>query len=248
MKNIEKYRLNYNKTAKTYAKNRIVSPTTVEMIFRHLKGIKFNYILDVGCGNGDYTNMIYEAEKTQVCGVDPSYEMIKIAEKRYPMLEFKMGKADEIPYTENYFDLVLLIHVLHHIDELYQAFKEINRVLSNKGWIVIVTYSYPQIIRRMLNHYWPSTTQIDLCRYPKIDEIIDTLRRNKINSILIEEISHTPRDVDIIRFRNRLISSLNFISDNDFNVGLKKLERDIEKSNVSGFKVKTIIWGNNNPN
>ena len=41
-----------------------------------------------------------------------------------------------LPFKENYFDLILCNHVLEHIEDDYKALNELYRVIKNKGTLI----------------------------------------------------------------------------------------------------------------
>lgn len=52
---------------------------------------------------------------------------------------FKVKKADitNIPFEENYFDVIICSHVLEHIPDDALAMSELHRVLKNGGWAIL---------------------------------------------------------------------------------------------------------------
>jgi len=83
-------------------------------------GISFNSLLDVGCGSG----ISLEGWDCSKKGIDPSEELIKKAlEKGF---DVQVGKAEELPFADNSFDLVICLTAAHHFGE--KGLAEIKRV------------------------------------------------------------------------------------------------------------------------
>lgn len=66
--------------------------------------------LDIGCGDGIFAFEVAE-EFNKIEGLDSSSELIKIAEQKKLALQinnvdFINGNADDIPYDDNYFDII----------------------------------------------------------------------------------------------------------------------------------------------
>ena len=89
-------------------------------------------VLDVACGPGIVSEKIYARGATPV-GVDFSAEMIKLAGKEFPHLEFTEGDAQELPFADASFDRVVMNFGLLHLPRPLDAMKEANRVLREKG-------------------------------------------------------------------------------------------------------------------
>ena len=101
-------------------------------------------VLDVGCGKGF---LLYEMklilDGLDARGLDISeYALEHAKEEIKPFLT--LGKAQELPYDDDSFDLVISITTLHnlHINDLEKAVKEIERVKKPGGGSYIVVESY----------------------------------------------------------------------------------------------------------
>ena len=101
-------------------------------------------VLDVGCGKGF---LLYEMKQIldglDARGLDISeYALRHAKEEIKPCLT--LGKAQELPYDDDSFDLVVSITTLHnlHIHDLEKAVQEIERVKKPGGGSYIVVESY----------------------------------------------------------------------------------------------------------
>ena len=99
-------------------------------------------ILEIGCGNGELTVWLAKLG-AEVFGVDISDESIKIAELRSTQNQtsgqthFYAQPAEQLPFENNYFDLVFINVTLHHLD-IELALQEFLRVLKVGGRLVAV--------------------------------------------------------------------------------------------------------------
>ncbi|PIU75805.1 hypothetical protein COS75_02385 [Candidatus Pacearchaeota archaeon CG06_land_8_20_14_3_00_35_12] len=75
----------------------------------------------------------------KVKGIDISEEMIKIARQENPEIEFKIGSADNLPYKNKEFDVVLSALAVEYFPNWDKLFKEVNRVLKDNGLFVFST-------------------------------------------------------------------------------------------------------------
>lgn len=96
-------------------------------------------ILDVGAGYGFLEEVIEKKQsKISLYGIDISPKGIQVLSKRFRG-EFKTGVVHKIPYPDNYFDVVFALELLEHISpsQVFSAYKEVRRVLKDKGTLII---------------------------------------------------------------------------------------------------------------
>ena len=97
-------------------------------------------ILDVGCGYGRIISELHENGYKNLTGIDFSGKMIERAKKLCPYASFSVKTGDEIDFTDNSFDCVLLFAVLTCIiadEEQIKLMEEIQRVLKSGGIVYI---------------------------------------------------------------------------------------------------------------
>ncbi len=86
-------------------------------------------VLDVGCGPGYVAAAA--AERGAISrGLDFSREMVAIAQKMFPRIEFCEGDAQNLPFTDVTFDRVLANFALLHVSDPERACAEAFRVLK----------------------------------------------------------------------------------------------------------------------
>lgn len=93
--------------------------------------------LDVGCGPGAALEHA-AATGSEVAGIDPSPSMVSRAAKRVPTAHVQVGSAEEIPFPNDYFSVVINISSFHHWTDREAGLKEILRVLAPGGELHIV--------------------------------------------------------------------------------------------------------------
>src|SRR3989344_7776788 len=114
-------------------------------VYRLLKPLKLDSILDVGCGEG-ITLSKFEKEGIgkKLYGIDYSDDALKICKKIYPHLNLKKGDIYDIKERNNSYDLVMATEVLEHLDDSEKALKELIRV--SKKYVMLSVPNEPFFI------------------------------------------------------------------------------------------------------
>jgi SAM-dependent methyltransferase len=97
-------------------------------------------VLDVGCGPGYVSAAAAERGATPT-GLDFSKEMISIAKRMFPKIEFCQGDAQSPPFEDASFDRVVANFSLLHLANPERAMAEANRVLKSGGRFGFTTWA-----------------------------------------------------------------------------------------------------------
>ncbi len=105
---------------------------------KYLKDINYNKLLDVGCGTGYLLNLLSDKKEAEYHGLDLSEGMLKQARaKNIRGTTLVKGRSDELPYEDNYFDVVTCIQSFHHYPDSDKAMQEVYRVLKPGGIYIL---------------------------------------------------------------------------------------------------------------
>jgi tRNA (uracil-5-)-methyltransferase TRM9 len=99
--------------------------------------------LEVGCGNGK--NILYRKDDLNIKGIDICDKLVDICKKKN--LDVIQGNMTSLPYSDESFDFVYCIAVLHHLktkEERIQALNEIFRVCKKGGKIFVLVWAFEQ--------------------------------------------------------------------------------------------------------
>src|SRR4029077_17204876 len=88
--------------------------------------------LDVGCGNGAFTEvLIARCAPAAVSGIDPSEGQLSYARTRpgAKLAEFRAGDAQALPYPDGSFDAAAMALVISFVPDPIKAVTEMMRVV-----------------------------------------------------------------------------------------------------------------------
>ena len=100
-------------------------------------------VLDVATGPG------YAAERAatrgaEVVGIDIAEGMLELARRRQPQLEFRRGDAEELPFEDGSFDVVVGGFIISHLPDPERAVAEAVRVLRPHGSVAFSLWDRPE--------------------------------------------------------------------------------------------------------
>lgn len=114
-------------------------------------------ILDAGCGNGDLLILLRNKYKHHgdLYGVDIAKGILQKAvflnKKTKSKINFQRADVRNLKLPSEHFDVVILKHVLHHVDKPTKAILECRRVLRKNGrLVIIVTGKRSRVVLRRL--------------------------------------------------------------------------------------------------
>jgi len=103
------------------------------------KGLK---VLDIGCGGGLACEYVANLN-ANVSGIDLSFNSIKTAQEHARRsnlkIDYQRGLAENLPYEEHSFDVVLCFDVLEHVEDWKKVILEAYRVLKKDGLFLFDT-------------------------------------------------------------------------------------------------------------
>jgi ubiquinone/menaquinone biosynthesis C-methylase UbiE len=120
-------------------------------IRRLLKSKHFMHAVDVGGGYGRLC-VVLEDFADLVTLAEPSDQQLTLAEdylKDYPQIERIKKQAGNLGYKAGSIDLITMVRVMHHLPDPAPEFKEISRVLSNDGYLVLEIANYTHFENRI---------------------------------------------------------------------------------------------------
>jgi SAM-dependent methyltransferase len=102
--------------------------------------------IDVGCGNGAFTELLVErCAPAEVQGIDPSEAQLAFARTRRAarVAEFRQGSAMELPFPDDSFDAAVMALVIFFVPDPAKGVAEMARVVRLGGRIAAYAWDLP---------------------------------------------------------------------------------------------------------
>ncbi len=99
----------------------------IELVKKYLKPNPDDKLLDVGCGTGLTT----EPWPCRRYGIDPAEKILERARQK-DKIEYRLAPAEDIPYSDAFFDYVISITAIQNFRDVEKGLKEIKRVGKGK--------------------------------------------------------------------------------------------------------------------
>jgi SAM-dependent methyltransferase len=98
-------------------------------------------VLDVGCASGALLCLLREHKTKEVIGIDSAEYPVSFGIEHYG-LDLRRATLEQAQLPSASFDLVTLIDLIEHVEDLHNFLREVRRVLKPAGNIFIITPNY----------------------------------------------------------------------------------------------------------
>ena len=127
----------YNIIAKDFDKTRVSVWKKVKEFLDNIP--EGSLVGDIGCGNGK--NMLYNNNKLNYIGIDSCVKFIEICKNKN--LNVILSDILSLPFEDNYFDYIICIAVIHHLDSREKRINAISELIRTcKKNILIYVWSF----------------------------------------------------------------------------------------------------------
>lgn len=199
-------------------------------------------ILDFGCGSGYFVGQLAEIGY-QSFGLDNSVESIKFGEGQ-GIKNLTVTDGDRIDFPDNFFDCILLLDVLEHLENESPAIKEIQRVLSPGGIAIITVPAFKFLwgVQDEISHHYRRYRMPQLLNIAQQSGSLDIIFKSYFNAFLFFPIAavrlfskrfHIKNRESDFDINNRLLNRLFFFI---FNI-----ERNLLRHVTFPFGVSIVV-------
>lgn len=125
----------YEKSSIPSLANRLNNFLQLERL-RYLKSVHSpGKLLDVGCGKGRFLSSV-KALGWQAIGFEPAAKRKEWAENHYNVQVY-IGRLDDLPFPDKYFDVITFWHSLEHIKDPSHILAQIKKKLKDEGILIV---------------------------------------------------------------------------------------------------------------
>ncbi len=239
--------INYDQISTTYDSVRQADLDLVNHLVVEAQISEDSDVLDIGCGTGNYADLLQKVSHAHVYGVEPSEGMLTKALQKNSELVIKQGDAEHLPFGADTFDFIYMTDVIHHIPHIDVMFAELNRVLKPQAKACIVTQSHRQIDKRPITRFFPATALVDKARYPDIPQIVTSASTQNLKFLKAEPMNEgkpiTLDEAFLTLVKTKGYSMLRLITDAEFREGLMRLEQQLSLGRIDANQAgDTLVW------
>lgn len=158
-----------------------------------LQGLqKISSLLDIGCGTGEMLYLIQSrCSAMNLYGIDISEKMLDTARlKLGEKASLFWGDAENLPFDDGVFDLLICNDSFHHYPTPAKALSEFRRVLRPGGLLLISDYHVGFPLRQLMNLFIRFGHNGDVRIYSKT-EIVHLLSEASFGGISYESVHTT---------------------------------------------------------
>ena len=227
MENIKnKIMYSFDKKASSYDKYSFVQKEVARRLCDRLSNITIKplSILDIGSGTGYLSDMLYKMyPNANITCLDISFNMLKESNKKNADLNNILSDAENMPFKNNKFDLIISSFTFHWCSEIEKIFFDIHRFLKDKGLFLFTTvgpntleeletaYSEAIDAEKHINYFSDMHTYGDsllklgfqdpvmdmekiIIEYNTFKDVLDSLKKTGANTVMASKPSYVSKN------------------------------------------------------
>jgi SAM-dependent methyltransferase len=216
----------------------------LQAIIKIMKDLPRGKVLDLGCGDGEYSKQLMDLGFTVIAS-DIDKERFRYSGR----IEFVHSDINEkLPFSNEYFDYLLLIEVIEHLKNPYTVIPEINRIIKKDGLLILST---PNILNLKSRLRFLFEGSYEYFREPPLDQAYNP--KEKISNLHI--IPYRYHELEYLLVSNGFEISDIFTSLYEGHWGLillpfikfqswQKQRRSLKKGGIDYRRINRILFSN----
>lgn len=115
-------------------------------------GTRGSRLLEVGSGLGHLVGTLEDTFQT--VGLDLNHWAVKQSKAVVDKTDLQTASAEELPYADSAFNVVIIKHIVEHLPNPAKAIKEIGRVTAKGGYLILATPNLSSLSRPWRGGDW----------------------------------------------------------------------------------------------
>jgi len=109
-------------------------------------------LLEIGSGMGHLVGQLEDSFET--CGMDLNHWAVKESKAVVEETALQTASAEEIPFADGSFDVVIIKHIVEHLPNPEKAIAEIGRVIAPGGILILATPNLDSLLKPWKGKSW----------------------------------------------------------------------------------------------
>ena len=203
----------------------------LDYTIKSIEASKTDHVLEVAAGTCACGRSIASEVATVTC-LDATPAMLEIGEKaakekRMTNISFVEGLAENLPFDDDSFDIVMTRLTFHHFAEMKKPFEEMNRVLKSGGKLVIIDMEATEETLRETEDNIETLRDFSHVKNRSKEEFLSLYKEYGYEIIKSES---TPIPVELLAWMQ-----LTNTSQQDCQTIIDKMENEMEGNGQTGF-------------
>ena len=109
-------------------------------------------LLEIGSGMGHLVGQLEDSFDT--VGVDVNHWAVKQSKDVVDQTDLQTASAEELPFSDNSFDVVIIKHIVEHLPNPEKAITEIGRIIAPNGILILATPNLDSLLKPWKGKKW----------------------------------------------------------------------------------------------
>ena len=238
--------VNYDELAPVYDRRYSASPLSGvgAALGTVVRTIEARRVLEAGCGTGHWLELLLPAV-SNLYGVDLSPGMLAQAKSHGQGLRLVRGRANELPFRDQAFDLVFCVNAIHHFGDPRSFIFEAWRLLAPGGALAVVGLDpHESAASWYVYQYFAGTYRTDLDRFPTRADLQTWMEAAGFELLewrIAEQIDYSWFGREVFNdpfLKKESTSQLTLLSDDAYAAGLERIEAALTAAESEGRRLE----------